>query len=292
MPAIIMDGKALGMKLREKAKTGSQKLRERGITPRLAVVLAGEDPASLAYVASKEKALAKAGMESANIRLPASASENALLSLITELNRDDSVHGILLQLPLPSHIDAVKMAAAIAPEKDVDCLGPVQAGKMFLGAPSFLPCTPAGVLELLREYAVPLAGARAVIAGRSSLVGKPLAILLSRKGADATVTLCHTGTRDLARHAREADILIAACGSPGLITPDMVKEGAAVIDVGISRVPDEAAKKGYSLRGDVDPAAVEKAAFFTPVPGGVGPVTVAMLLLNALRAAELAAKRK
>jgi methylenetetrahydrofolate dehydrogenase (NADP+)/methenyltetrahydrofolate cyclohydrolase len=286
MAAVIMDGKALGMKLREEAALRSAALKERGIRPCLAVVLVGEDAASLSYVAAKEKALLQAGMESRDIRLPSNTGEAALLSVIANLNGDEGIHGILVQLPLPPHIDAAKATAAIAPEKDVDCFHPLSVGNMVLGRPGFLPCTPAGVLALLREYSVPLAGARAVVVGRSDLVGKPLAALLSSRGCDATVTLCHSLTRDLARHTREAGILIAACGKPGLITPDMVREGAAVVDVGISRAPFAAAKKGYVLRGDVDPAVADKAAFYTPVPGGVGPVTVAMLLCNVVSAAE------
>jgi methylenetetrahydrofolate dehydrogenase (NADP+)/methenyltetrahydrofolate cyclohydrolase len=287
-----MDGKALGMKLREEAKARSAALRERGIKPCLAVVLVGNEPASLSYVASKEKALSQAGMESRDIRLPSNTDEAALLSLIAGLNNDKGIHGILIQLPLPAHIDAAKATAAIAPEKDVDCFHPLSVGNMVLGRPGFLPCTPAGVLALLREYSVPLAGERAVIVGRSNLVGKPLAALLSSRGCDATVTLCHSRTHNLARITREADILVAACGKPGLISPGMVREGAAVVDVGISRMPDATAAKGYVLRGDVDPAVAEKAAFYTPVPGGVGPVTVAMLLCNVVEAAEKSFKDK
>jgi methylenetetrahydrofolate dehydrogenase (NADP+)/methenyltetrahydrofolate cyclohydrolase len=286
MSAVIMDGKALGMKLREEAKTRSAALRERGISPCLAVVLVGNEPASLSYVASKEKALSQAGMESRDIRLPLSTDEAELLSVIASLNNDEKIHGILVQLPLPPHIDAAKATAAVAPEKDVDCFHPLSVGNMVLGRPSFLPCTPAGVLALLREYSVPISGAHAVVVGRSDIVGKPLAVLLSSRGCDATVTLCHSRTHDLARLTREADILVAACRNPGLISPDMVKEGAAVIDVGVNRVPDASAKKGYVLRGDVDPAVAEKAAFYTPVPGGVGPITVAMLLCNVVCAAE------
>jgi methylenetetrahydrofolate dehydrogenase (NADP+)/methenyltetrahydrofolate cyclohydrolase len=286
MSAVIMDGKVLGMKLREEAKARSAALQERGIRPCLAVVLVGEDAASLSYVASKEKALLQAGMESRDIRLPFATDEAELLSVIANLNSDDKIHGILVQLPLPPHIDAAKATAAVTPEKDVDCFHPLSVGNMVLGRPGFLPCTPAGVLALLREYSVPMSGARAVVVGRSDIVGKPLAALLSRRDCNATVTLCHSHTRDLASITREADILIAACRKPGLISLDMVKEGAAVVDVGINRVPDAAAKKGYVLLGDVDPAVAEKAAFYTPVPGGVGPVTVAMLLCNVACAAE------
>ncbi|GHV96560.1 bifunctional protein FolD [Spirochaetia bacterium] len=286
MPAVLIDGKAIGLKIREGAKARTAVLRERGIVPCLAVVLAGEDPASLSYVSAKERALAEAGMESRDIRLPASTTEAELLALIAELNRDEKVHGILVQLPLPAHIAEDRVITAIDPAKDVDGFHPVSVGNMVLGRPGFLPCTPFGVLTLLRELHIPLAGAHAVVVGRSNIVGKPLANLLTRKDVNATVTICHTGTKDLARFTREADILIAAAGKPALIKPDMIKKGAAVIDVGVNRVPDSTAKKGYRLCGDVDPAAVEQAGYITPVPGGVGPMTIAMLLQNVVQAAE------
>jgi methylenetetrahydrofolate dehydrogenase (NADP+)/methenyltetrahydrofolate cyclohydrolase len=286
MPAVIMDGKALGLKIRESVKARSSALREKGITPCLAVVLVGEDAPSLSYVKSKEKALAEAGMESRDIRLPESTSEDALLSLIAELNRDEKIHGILVQSPVPKHIDEEKVTAAVAPEKDVDCFHPVSVGNMVLDRPGFLPCTPHGVLMLLREYNVPISGARAVVVGRSNIVGKPLANLLIRREYNATVTMCHTGTKDLALHTLEADILIVAARNPEFIKPEMVKAGAAVIDVGINRVSDPSAPKGYRLCGDVDPAAAQKAGWYTPVPGGVGPMTIAMLLQNVIEAAE------
>jgi len=286
MSAVIMDGKALGEKIREKVKARSAALREKGIVPCLAVVLVGEDPPSLSYVQSKEKALAEAGMESRDIRLPENTGEDALISLIGELNRDEKVHGILVQSPVPKHINEEKVIAAIDPEKDVDCFHPVSVGNMVLEKPGFLPCTPHGVLMLLREYKIPVAGANVVVVGRSNIVGKPLANLLIRREYNATVTVCHTGTKDLERHTAGADILIVAARSPEIIKPQMVKEGAAVIDVGINRVPDTSAKKGYRVCGDVDPAVAEKAAYFTPVPGGVGPMTIAMLLQNVIEAAE------
>jgi methylenetetrahydrofolate dehydrogenase (NADP+)/methenyltetrahydrofolate cyclohydrolase len=250
------------------------------------VVLVGEDPASLSYVAAKERALAEAGMESRDIRLPAATAEAELLALIAELNRDEKVHGILVQLPLPAHIAEDRVITAIDPAKDVDGFHPVSVGNMVLGRPGFLPCTPLGVLTLLRELHIPLAGAHAVVVGRSNIVGKPLANLLTRKDVNATVTICHTGTKDLARFTREADILIAAAGKPALIKPDMIKKGAAVIDVGVNRGTDPGTIKGYRLCGDVDPAAVEQAGYMTPVPGGVGPMTIAMLLQNVVQAAE------
>ena len=281
-----MDGKALGMKIREGLKETSAALKEKGIVPCLAVVLVGDDPASLSYVTSKEKALAEAGMNSRDIRLPAAVSEDSLLSLIAELNTDEKIHGILVQSPVPKHIDEEKVNAAIAPEKDVDCFHPVSVGNMVLGKPGFLPCTPHGVLTLLREYNIPVSGANVVIVGRSNIVGKPLANLLIRREYNATVTVCHTGTKDIARHTLQADILVAAAGRLEFIKPEMVKEGAAVIDIGINRVSDPSSKKGYRICGDVDPAAAEKASFYTPVPGGVGPMTIAMLLQNVIEAAQ------
>jgi methylenetetrahydrofolate dehydrogenase (NADP+)/methenyltetrahydrofolate cyclohydrolase len=251
------------------------------------VILVGEDPASLSYVGAKEKALEEAGMGSRDFRLPEKTAQKELLSLIAGLNADPLVHGILVQLPLPPHIAEDQVIAAIDPAKDVDGFHPVSLGNLVLGRPGFLPCTPRGVLLLLREYGVPLSGAHAVVLGRSNIVGKPLANLLARKDQNATVTLCHTGTRDLAAITRQADILIAAAGKPGLVSADMVKEGAAVIDVGVNRVPDPQAKKGYRLRGDVDfEGLAEKAGFLSPVPGGVGPMTIAMLLENVIQAAE------
>jgi len=286
MSAVTMDGKVLGQKIRESVKARSAVLREKGIVPCLAVVLVGEDPPSVFYVKSKEKALAEAGMESRDLRLPESTSEDALLSLIAELNKDEKVHGILVQSPVPKHIDEDKINSSVAPEKDVDCFHPVSVGNMVLERHGFLPCTPHGVLMLLREYKIPVSGANVVVVGRSNIVGKPLANLLVRKEYNATVTLCHTGTKDLAHHTLQADILIAAAGKPEFIKPEMIKNGAAVIDVGINRVPDSSGAKGYRLCGDVDPAVAEKCSFFTPVPGGVGPMTIAMLLQNVVEAAE------
>jgi methylenetetrahydrofolate dehydrogenase (NADP+)/methenyltetrahydrofolate cyclohydrolase len=286
MSAIIMDGKALGQKIRESVKIRAAAIKEKGIAPCLAVVLVGEDPASLFYVKTKEKALAEAGMESRDIRLPQTTSEAELLSLIEELNKNEKVHGILVQSPVPKHIDEEKVNAAVAPEKDVDCFHPVSVGNMILDRPGFLPCTPHGVLVFLKEYNIPVSGANVVVVGRSNIVGKPLANLLIRREYNATVTICHTGTKDLAGHTLQADILIAAAGKPAFIKPEMVKEGATVIDVGINRVPDTSTEKGYRVCGDVDTAVAEKAAYFTPVPGGVGLMTVAMLLQNVVEAAE------
>ena len=283
MPAIIMDGKALGKKIRDNVKEKCASLK---IVPSLAVILVGDEPASLSYVAAKEKALLEAGMESRDIRLPADTSENALLSIISDLNKNDKIHGILVQLPLPKHIDEAKVINVIAPEKDVDCFHPTSVGNMVLNRPGFLPCTPHGVIGLLEEYNIPLSGCHIVIVGRSNIVGKPLANLLVRKEFNATVTLCHTGTFDIAYHTKQADIIIAAAGMPKLIKPDMIKENAVVVDVGINRVSDPSAKKGYRLCGDVDPEVAGKASFLSPVPGGVGPITIAMLLQNVVEAAE------
>ncbi|MDR2193690.1 MAG: bifunctional 5,10-methylene-tetrahydrofolate dehydrogenase/5,10-methylene-tetrahydrofolate cyclohydrolase [Treponema sp.] len=283
----IIDGKTIARSIREDAKKRTETLRTQGVVPCLAVILAGDDPASVSYVTGKEKALAEAGMASRDIRVNADISEAELLSLIAALNEDAAVHGILVQLPLPKHIREDRVIDAVSPQKDVDGFHPASVGNMVLGRDGFLPCTPNGIVRLLRTLAVPVCGAHAVIVGRSNLVGRPLSILLTRKDVNATVTVCHTGTPDLAYHTRQADILIAAAGKAGLIAGDMVKEGAVVIDVGVNRVSDIAAKKGYRLRGDVDFEAVSrKASFITPVPGGVGPMTIAMLLLNVVRAAE------
>jgi len=287
MAAVVINGKMLGQKIREEAKQQTAVLREKGVVPCLAVILAGDDPASLSYVNAKEKALAEAGMEGRDIRLPADVSQADLLALIADLNRDSKVHGILVQLPLPKHIDENLVITAIDPGKDVDGFHPASVGNMVLGRPGFLPCTPHGVLVMLREMNITLSGAHAVVVGRSNIVGKPLSIMLARRDINATVTVCHTGTKDLACHTLRADILIAAAGNPGLITADMVRPGAAVIDVGVNRVPDAAAKNGYRLCGDVDFAAVaEKAGYITPVPGGVGPMTIAMLMKNVVQAAK------
>ena len=287
MAAIVIDGKEIARKKREEAAAWAAALGERGIVPCLAVILVGEDPASLSYVAGKKKALAAAGMESRDYRFPADTDEAALLRLIAELNSGSSVHGILVQLPLPRHISEDRIIAAIDPAKDVDGIHPLSAGNLMLGLPGFVPCTPAGILVMLDEMKIPTAGARAVIVGRSNIVGKPLAALLADRQRNATVTVCHTGSGDIGRYTREAGILIAAAGRPGLINADMVAEGAAVIDVGVNRVNDSAAVRGYRLAGDVDFAAVsQKAAYITPVPGGVGPMTIAMLLLNVVHAAE------
>ncbi|MDR0403520.1 MAG: bifunctional 5,10-methylene-tetrahydrofolate dehydrogenase/5,10-methylene-tetrahydrofolate cyclohydrolase [Treponema sp.] len=284
--AVIIDGKEIAKKVREDARRRTDALKARGISPCLAVVLVGENPASVSYVTGKEKALAEAGMEGRDIRLPAATGEAELLDLIAKLNGDPGVHGILVQLPLPSHINEDRVINAISPEKDVDGFHPVSVGNMVLGRPGFLPCTPHGIVYLLKEMGMKTAGAHAVILGRSNIVGKPLANLLIRRDVNATVTICHTGTPDFSVYTKQADILIAAAGKPGLVSAGMVKPGAAVIDVGVNRIPDASKKSGFILRGDVDYEAVEKiAGWITPVPGGVGPMTIAMLLRNVVEAA-------
>lgn len=290
MAATVVNGKEIAAKVRQDAALRAEALARRGVRPCLAVVLVGEDPASVSYVTGKEKALAETGMLGRDLRLPAATTEAELLDLVRELNGDPAIHGILVQLPLPTHIDEEKIILAIDPAKDVDGLHPVSVGNLVMGRPGFLPCTPHGVLVMLEELGVPTAGAEAVVVGRSNLVGKPLANLLTRRSANATVTICHTGTRNLAEHTRRADILIAAAGRPRLIGGDMIKAGAVVIDVGVNRVEDASAKRGYRLVGDVDfEAASRVASIVTPVPGGVGPMTIAMLMRNVVEAAEAAA---
>ncbi|MCI8802376.1 MAG: bifunctional methylenetetrahydrofolate dehydrogenase/methenyltetrahydrofolate cyclohydrolase FolD [Oscillibacter sp.] len=275
--AVWIDGKALaaGIKAQVREEAAALPLR-----PVLAVVLVGEDPASQIYVRGKERDCAECGIKSIVHRLPASAAQAELLSILAGLNGDAGTDGILVQLPLPRGLDQRQILEAIRPDKDVDCFHPLNVGKMTLGREGFRPCTPAGVMEMLKAYDIPVQGKRCAVIGRSSLVGQPLASLLTQ--ADGTVTLCHSRTENLAEHTRQADILVSAVGRPGLVTGDMVKEGAAVIDVAINRGEDG------KLRGDVDFEAVEKkAAFITPVPGGVGPMTRAMLMRSVLYAARL-----
>jgi len=286
MAAIIIDGKAIAAKTLEEVRERTTRLKERGRVPCLAVVLAGEDPRSVSYVRGKQKALLNAGMEGRDIRLPAAVSERELLEHVSSLNADEKVHGILVQLPLPAHIRQELVINAIDPKKDVDCFHPISVGKFLLGQPGLLPCTPHGVLVLLREMKIPLAGKHVVVVGRSNIVGKPLALLLARREQNATVTLCHTGTTDLPSFTRQADILVSAAGKPGFINGGMIKKGAAVIDVGISLAPNTAGGPP-KLTGDVIfDEALETAGWITPVPGGVGPMTIAMLLRNVLEAAE------
>ena len=287
MSAIILDGKKISMELREKIKTDVNDCIQKGITPGLAVIIAGNDPASVSYVNAKEKALMEAGMSAYGQKLPEDIQQADLISLIQEYNKDKKVHGILVQLPLPSHINESAIMNSIDPEKDVDGFTPVNIGKMIIGQRCFLPCTPHGVLMILRHSGIKIAGAHVVIVGRSNIVGKPLMNLLLRKENNATVTVCHTGTQNLESHTKKADILIACAGKPGLVNADMVKPGACVIDVGVNRIKDENSKTGYRLIGDVDfESVVETAGYITPVPGGVGPMTITMLLSNTLEAAK------
>lgn len=286
MTAQIIDGKAIAASVRAQVAEGVAAVKGSGVVPGLAAVLVGDDPASHVYVGSKEKAAQAAGMASFVRRLPATISQAELLAVLDELNSDDAVHGILLQLPLPKGLDAQAAVDAISPAKDVDGLTPTNAGLLALGRPRFVPCTPLGIQVLLERTGAKVEGSHVVVVGRSNLVGRPISVLLSLKGAasNATVTLCHTGTTDLASHTQSADILVVAAGVPRGITGDMIKPGATVIDVGISRGDDG------KLVGDVDfDSAKEVAGAITPVPGGVGPMTVAMLMSNTLQAARLKA---
>ena len=283
MKANKIDGKALAAAVKAEAARQAAELKARGVTPCLAVVLVGEDPASQVYVRGKISDCAQCGIESRSIRLPETATQAELLDQVRALAADPAVHGILVQLPLPPRIDEKAVIEAIPPEKDVDGFSPVNVGRMQIGEPCYLPCTPAGCIRMIESTGTSIAGKRAVVIGRSNIVGKPAALLLLAK--NATVTICHSRTQNLKEICASADILVAAVGKPGFVTADMVKPGAVVIDVGINRGADG------KLRGDVDfDAAAEKAAWITPVPGGVGPMTRAMLMLNTVEAARRAAR--
>jgi methylenetetrahydrofolate dehydrogenase (NADP+)/methenyltetrahydrofolate cyclohydrolase len=272
MSATIIDGKALAAKVREEVAAEVATLGHVG----LATVLVGDDPASHVYIRGKQKAAQDVGIDARDVRLPADTPEEALLALLADLNADDAVDGILVQLPVPSHIEEAKAIEAVDPAKDVDGFHPINAGRLYLGRPALVPGTPLGIMRMLEEYEIETEGARAVVVGRSSIVGTPMAHLLLQ--ANATVTICHSRTRDLARHTLDADILVAAVGRLHVIGVEMVKIGATVIDVGMNRTEE-------GLFGDVDPGAMERAAFMTPVPGGVGPMTIAMVLRNTVAAA-------
>ena len=283
----IIDGKKLAADLRAEiaARTAALKA-EKGVTPGLAVILVGENPASVSYVTAKEKACAEAGMYSREIRLPATVAESELLQEIARLNADPAIHGILVQLPLPKGFDEKKVIDSIAPEKDVDGFTPVNVGKMLIGERCFLPCTPHGIIKLIEFSGMDIRGKHAVVIGRSNIVGKPVAVLLSRKETNATVTMCHTGTPDVGAFTRQADIVVVAAGRPNTLTGDMLKPGAVVIDVGVNRIPDATKPKGFRLVGDADFESCSKvASAMTPVPGGVGPMTITMLLWNTLESA-------
>lgn len=289
MTAKIIDGKQVAAELRAELKEKVAQLKAKGVTPGLAVILVGDDPASKSYVTAKEKACEEIGMHSDDNRLPATTTQADLLALIDKCNKDSTIHGILVQLPLPKHINDNEVLMAIDPSKDVDGFHPVNVGRMVVGQEAYLPCTPHGVVQLLLRNGVKLDGAEVVIVGRSNIVGKPLANMLIQKSktGNATVTVCHTRTKNIAEHVKRADIVIAAAGRPNTITAEMVKVGAVVIDVGVNRVEDASKKNGYRLVGDVDFDAVKKrASLITPVPGGVGPMTITMLLFNTVQSAQ------
>ncbi len=278
MSAILIDGRMVAKKWKDYAAQRTQRLIEKGVTPHLAVILVGENAASQVYVRNKENACIHAGIRSTIIRLPEVCTQDELENAVLSLNKDESVHGILVQLPLPKGLDEARVLALIDPDKDIDGFHAMNSGRLMNGQPSFVPCTPLGVMKLLEAYQIPTRGKHAVIIGRSNIVGKPMAMLLL--AADATVTICHSKTANLAEITRQADILVAAVGKPNFVTGDMIRQGAAVVDVGINRVDD-------GLVGDVHAEQAEKvASYLTPVPGGVGQMTIAMLLSNTLDAAE------
>lgn len=287
MDATIIDGKLIAQEIRAELAPRIQTLTNRNIVPGLAVILVGEDPASVSYVTAKEKACSDIGLHSFEHKLPETTSTDELVALIRTINADPRVHGILVQLPLPRHIDEFSVIEAISPEKDVDGFTSVNLGKMILGQDCFLPCTPHGIIKLIQHTGMRTSGAHAVIVGRSNIVGKPLANLMIRKEVNATVSVCHTGTENLADFTRRADILIACAGKPELINGDMIKKGACVIDVGVNRIDAPSTKKGWKLVGDVNyEEALSVAGSITPVPGGVGPMTITMLLFNTVQSAE------
>ena len=292
MAAKIIKGTEVAKEIREELKREVEEMKSKhGVTPGLVTILVGEDPASVSYVTAKQRTAHELGFYSVQDNQPVDISEETLLGLIDKYNKDPKIHGILVQLPLPKHIDETKVLYAIDPKKDVDAFHPVNVGKLLIGEPDFLPCTPHGIWQLLIRSGVQIEGAEVVVVGRSNIVGKPIAAILMQKmpNANATVTVCHTRTKDIAFHTRRADILIVAAGRPKAITADMVKEGAVVIDVGVNRIGKTPEGKAI-LCGDVDFDAVkEKASMITPVPGGVGPMTITMLMYNTVKAAKLAA---
>ncbi len=293
MTATIINGIEIAQQIREELKLEVTAMKEKhNVVPGLVTILVGENPASVSYVTAKQKTSHELNFYSIQDNQPADISEKQLLELIASYNKDPKIHGILVQLPLPKHIDEKKVLNAIDPDKDVDGFHPTNVGKMVVGEKAFLPCTPHGVIQLLLRSGVTIEGSHVVIVGRSNIVGKPLANMLIQKNAigNATVTVCHTRTKNLAHHTRQADIIIAAAGRPNTITADMVKEGVVVIDVGVNRIEDATKKQGFRLVGDVDFEAVkEKASLITPVPGGVGPMTITMLLYNTVESAKRSA---
>ncbi len=288
--AVIIDGKDVAKRMRERLAHQADEMKAQGITPGLAVILVGDDPASASYVNSKKKSCDEIGIYSRDIRLPENTEEKELLALIDELNKDTQIDGILVQLPLPSHMDTDKVILAIDPEKDVDGFHPLNFGKLVIGHDTFAPCTPLGVMKLLEDYKIDVKGMDTCVVGASHIVGKPQTVLLLNAGA--SVDVCHILTRDLKAHTKRADLVIVAAGKANLITGDMIKEGAVVIDVGINRVEDAAKKKGYRITGDVNFKEVEpRASYITPVPGGVGPMTITMLLFNTVKSAKRRLKK-
>jgi methylenetetrahydrofolate dehydrogenase (NADP+)/methenyltetrahydrofolate cyclohydrolase len=289
MAATLLKGKPLARKIEEEVAGEVTELKQKGITPHLTVVLVGENPASRVYIGSKEKACKRVGISSETLTLPETTTQTELLKVVRSLNEDGRVHGILVQLPLPGDLDADQVLDILDPAKDVDGFTPANIGKLLLGFPYTVACTPAGILALMDHYDVPVEGSDVVILGRSNIVGKPLAALLMQKAKarNCTVTVCHSRTKDIAAYTRRADIIVAAISSPRYLKADMVREGCVVIDVGINRVKDESAKRGYRLVGDTDFEGLESiASFITPVPGGVGPLTVGMLLRNTIKTAR------
>ena len=288
MGTLLLKGKPVSDSIRLSLEPRVQSLIEIGIVPKLAAIIVGDDPASQVYVRNKARAFEKLSCESQTYRLDSKSNEENVLTLIDRLNNDPSAHGILVQLPLPNHLDSKTILHTVSPNKDVDGFHPENLGLLLEGNPNFIPCTPHGVLEILRHYDISVSGRHAVIVGRSNIVGKPMFALLAQKFemGNATVTICHTGTKDLAAYTKQGDIIIAAAGSPNMITADMIKEGADIIDVGINRVDDDS-EKGYTLVGDVNTESVMGIAnSVTPVPGGVGPMTITMLLVNTVKSAE------
>ena len=290
--AKILDGKAISAEIRAELKTRVTELAKEDVVPGLAVLLVGDDPASRSYVTAKERACEEAGIYSKEVKLPATATQEEIMDVVQQFNADDQINGILVQLPLPDSAMEEAVIEAIDPDKDVDGFHPMNVGRMMMGLPAFVPCTPNGILQILKRSGIETSGAHVVVIGRSNIVGRPMINLLSQKTelGNATVTMCHTRTKNMAELTRQADIVIAAVGWPDTLTADMIKEGAVVIDVGVNRVEDDTKKRGYRLCGDVDfePVA-EKASAITPVPGGVGPMTITMLLANTV---ESAVRRK
>ena len=288
MSAVILDGKSLGLRVEAKLSDRVLQLKKSGIEPHLAVVLAGDDPASHVYVRNKQKACVRCGIKSTRVDLPNNVSQQELIQVVERLNADDSVHGILVQSPTPDGTDELEITETIDPSKDVDGFHPTNLGRLVMGqVDGMLPCTPAGVMELIKDADIDLSGKKAVVIGRSRIVGMPLALLLAQKGIDATVTIAHSRTQDIAEICRTADLVVAAIGRAETIQADWIKPGATVIDVGINRVADDSRESGSRLTGDVEPEAANIAGYITPVPGGVGPMTISMLMSNTVKAAEL-----